>query len=156
MNEQASGGLSKIELPFVIFVPGRARTKGSLQPLGNGRMADSRLSSAWRSAVAEAVCRRLGAVPGPRGSERPYEALSGPVRASLSVDFPRPRAGTTDSRPIARGWGDLDKLIRNIGDALEDAGVVSDDAQFSAWLAEKRWAPIGQPAGVWLMLQMDT
>lgn len=48
--------------------------------------------------------------------------------------------------PIAHDIGDLDKMCRNVGDALEDAHVVNDDAQIVKWIdPEKLWAPDNIP-----------
>ena len=41
--------------------------------------------------------------------------------------------------PVGHGSGDLDKHQRALGDALQDAGVVRDDALIAKWISEKRW-----------------
>ncbi len=48
--------------------------------------------------------------------------------------------------PIAHDIGDLDKMCRNVGDALTDSGLIADDSLITKWLnPEKLWAPDNVP-----------
>lgn len=71
------------------------------------------------------------------------EALLGPLRApyKLEVQFYIPRPRTTRARyPVAPTVGDLDKLVRAVGDALTGSGLIEDDRHFVDLIASKRWA----------------
>lgn len=135
-------------LPLTVWVGGRARTKGSMRHQGAGRMVEQvKGSSAWRAQVVETVVRTLGGSFGPSGPSGWWEAACGPVAASLTVYLPRPAslrqasAGLRWDWPISIYDGDLDKLERNVGDALTDTGVIKDDSQIVHWSAWKLWAP---------------
>ena len=115
------------------WVPGRAKTKGSMRVVNNrsGVLAEAVAGSTrWRQLVAYAMV----------AEKRVYEALSGvalPIigPAALTIEFQLPHD------PISARAGDIDKLTRNIMDALsacskgcaEDcknhAGVYVDDVQ---------------------------
>lgn len=113
-----------------VFVPGAAKTKGSLaiRNRRTGALRESVIgSSTWRALMAQAVRddieRRpnLGVitdhVQGTLGL--PY---AGPVAVTVAA-YLRPPAGWT-TRFLAGAWpiwdqaGDLDKLVRNVLDAL--------------------------------------
>lgn len=146
-------------LPLRVWVPGRARTKGSLRRQGRRMVEQVAGSKGWREQVAETVLRTCGATPGPQGFTRWWEPVRGPVVASLTVWLPRPaslRAETVGPRwdwPISIYDGDLDKLQRNIGDALTDTGVIADDSLIVGWSAWKLWAPTATGAGALIELR---
>lgn len=86
-----------------VWVPGSPKTKGSLTRGRGGGMRESVLgSTTWRLLVAERVrgWRKV------HGLTVPYD---GPVVVSAFFCL------TAD--PIAKGAGDLDKLVRNVLDA---------------------------------------
>jgi Holliday junction resolvase RusA-like endonuclease len=110
------------------FVPGIARTKGSLDVVnagGRGRgavLADTELSTKWRRLVAYQARRAYGREP----------SLL-PIKVEIVVALP-----ALDWPMITRkGAGDVDKLARNVLDALAvdlskpdlAAGVYVDDSQ---------------------------
>lgn len=136
-----------------IRVPGTAKTKGSMRSLGKGRMVEQvKGSSAWRRQVATAVAQGLGQRSGPDGPVRLKRPHRGPVCVHVIFQFAPLRANLSRAeldRTLGR-MGDLDKLQRNVGDALEDAGLIADDAQIILWKAEKVWAPAGRSAGLTL------
>lgn len=139
-----------VPLPVRLWVAGRARTKGSMRVVGhraNGSVVLGEQvagSKAWRSAVVETTVRALGGRFGPGGPVLPYEPLSGAVMAVLWVRLPRPERRAD---PVAYPFpteitdGDVDKLQRNVGDALVDAGVLKDDKLIVEWRARKDFAP---------------
>lgn len=91
------------------FVAGRPRTKGSLAKRPNGTLYDSVTDSGlWRALMAGGVrddyARRWSVGP---GSPLPY---AGAVLVQAGFDLP--------CDPISSGAGDLDKLARNLLDAL--------------------------------------
>jgi hypothetical protein len=137
-------------LPLQAWVGGRARTKGSLDHIGHGRMRENIAGSkAWRSTVVETVVRTLGGSFGPGGPSGWWEAADGPLAASLTVYLSRPASGPMASAPYPTSirTGDLDKLQRNVGDALTDTGVIADDSLIAHWSAWKLWATTGQQVG---------
>jgi len=109
-----------------LWVPGVPRTKGSLRIVNKGRAVLSESvagSKRWRQLVAYSV-------RGQMGSDWP---VAGPVGVGLSFYLP--------VDPYASRAGDIDKLVRNVLDALSDctpgcaeeckdhAGFYRDDVQ---------------------------
>lgn len=104
-------------MPLLVmtWVPGSPKTKGSMAVV-NGRRGTMRESvvgsSQWRQLVAKQArqCRQRA------------DAWTGPAGVTAYFYLPR------EDPAVARS-GDLDKLTRNVLDALEDAGIWEDDAQ---------------------------
>lgn len=132
------------------FVAGQPKTKGSVTVRKNGTVTNSRKradgtmdhsSSHWRALMAGAVrddyARRFGSLT-------TAAPCVGPVMVSLLAHLP------TD--PLAYGAGDLDKLLRNVLDALGttsknprfNGGVIVDDNQVTRIDATK-YGPTLQP-----------
>lgn len=111
------------------WVPGRPKTKGSLTVV-NGRhgiATDTPASKRWRQLMAYTV----GLTLAPRGG-----TLEGPVVVVAVFHLP--------AVDVAAGRvGDLDKLARNLLDALTDAGVYGDDVQVTRLLVDKVEADMG-------------
>lgn len=111
------------------FVPGRPKTKGSLTARarrchccdacqgyeGQPQLRDTVASARWRKLMAYQATQAMRAQP------HAWPML-GPVW--LHVIFILP----VDD-PIMTGAGDVDKLLRNLMDALQDAQVYRDDVQ---------------------------
>lgn len=98
---------------MIVWVPGNPKTKGSMEHIGRGRMRESVVgSTVWRRLMAERF--RVGWAGKP------------PVHGGVSVAgiWYMPVPDVTAPRT-----GDEDKLDRNLLDALQDAGVLSDDVQ---------------------------
>jgi Holliday junction resolvase RusA-like endonuclease len=111
-------------------IAGLPRTKGSLTPgmTKTGRMFvhRSRASVTWERQVKDVIKRQLTELP----ENAEFASLllhAGPVK--LEFQFYLPRFKTTErTEPIGRRDGDLDKLERNVVDAM--TGVIYvDDAQ---------------------------
>jgi Holliday junction resolvase RusA-like endonuclease len=131
--------------PIVIVAIGAPKPKGSLKHVGNGRMIEQLAGSKpWRQAVKHAV---LEQAPGMR--------LTGPVSVRIVYTVTRPathfRTGrnahllrdTAPAWPHNRTSGDCDKQARNVLDALEDSGLIADDAQvYDLWIIKTY--PLGQ------------
>lgn len=109
-----------MRLVLSCWVPGRPKTKGSLTVVNGKRnvVSDTPASKRWRSLMAYAAA---GLVKAP---------LDGPV--IVVAVFHLPAADVAAGRV-----GDLDKLARNLLDALTDAGVYGDDVQVIRLICEK-------------------
>lgn len=117
---------------LTFWVPGHPKTKGSLDLnpgpkcrctpdcpgyAGRPTVRDTAGSSRWRKLVAYQAEQAMRFVP--RAWPLPRDVRVG-VRLGFLLD--------TDD-VIANGAGDLDKLYRNVLDALTDAQVYVDDVQ---------------------------
>lgn len=143
-----------------IWVPGRPRTKGSLAGgrtgAGSIRMTDSVLSKTWRKAIED---RTVPLIADPvvvndrtRWQLREGWPLAGPIVVSAIFSFRR-LAKDEEVRPIGHRYGDLDKLLRNVFDALQSAKVYAEDCQVSSLgRVEKRFAEGSQGEGamIWV------
>lgn len=69
--------------------------------------------------------------------------IDGPVKAVVHFVMPRPKR-IVNPYPYQ---GDLDKLQRCIGDALEISGVLKNDSRIVTWLAVKRYADPNEQSG---------
>jgi hypothetical protein len=151
---QAAAGAqsARYALPLRVYVFGRPRTKGSLEPIGyraNGSVIlgeQVRGSKAWRGVMAETVLRTLGAEFVPGGFQGWWEPYPGAVAVYATVFLPR--GERVEPWPIRRTDGDQDKYQRNIGDALQDTRVIADDSCIVHWDVWKRWAAPAQQTGV--------
>lgn len=137
------------------FVAGLPRTKGSLAKRPNGTLYDSVVDSGkWRALMAGAVrdsydvhmVRALG--PSTDG----HPPHPGPVEVSATFHLP--------IDPCAFGAGDLDKLVRNLLDALGthsknpryNGGVIVDDNQVVIISAQK----VGPAAHPGVVVRVDS
>ena len=118
------------------FVPGKAAPQGSKRHVGKGRLIEaSEDLPAWRAAVTSAAkAAHMGGAP-----------IDTPVSVALTVYVQKPR--TTRFRAYPAGPPDLDKYQRAVGDALEAAGVLSNDARIVHWDPWKLWATEDTPPG---------
>lgn len=129
-----------------VQVDGRPRTKGSLKNVATkGQKAnlqeDDPRSVAWRQRMVTEMGSRcnFGRTPG-------FPSVL-PVEVRCTFLFERP-ARTDRDFPTSQGIGaDLDKLERNVLDALQEAGVIKNDAQVVRLVGEKSWATDGEPEG---------
>jgi Holliday junction resolvase RusA-like endonuclease len=120
-----------------LWVPGHARPKGSLNAViaqANASTKGSQLcprcraplrvyqeeavkgSSEWKRTVALAVKAKHQGLP-----------FNNPVLITCYFRFARPDS-SAERFPTARQYGDLDKLVRNVWDALTDGGFWADDS----------------------------
>lgn len=140
-------------------VPGRPKPKGSLQPIVSaGRYRGMREgvegSSAWRTMVKQAAQRS-----NPHLRLRSHQPETGAVLLTVAFYFARPKSGQGLLLPwptISDGInavGDTDKLIRNVGDALKDAGVIKDDSLIVGISSTKQWCPAGVAPGAEIVVQ---
>ena len=119
--------------PAISFdVIGSPSPQGSKRSIGNNVFIEtSKGLKPWRNAVAAQARVEMGRML----------PLSGPLHLTVQFRFPMPQ-----SRPAAirrAGLGpktttpDLDKLVRAVGDALKEGGMVRDDALFCELTASK-------------------
>jgi Holliday junction resolvase RusA-like endonuclease len=150
------------------FVAGEPKTKGSLAVRGNGTLTDTPASKAWRAMMAAGVrddiARRGACVVEGQMYIRPKLPWEGPVSVtaifSVSPPPPRQRAwlGILQhwAAPIWPTAGDLDKLLRNLLDAIAadsknskyNGGAILNDNQVCRIAAQKIVVEPGQRAGV--------
>lgn len=122
-----------------IFIPGRPRTKGSLRAetnIGTGRtrMVEQVAESVvWRRMVSNEVIKNITTEIGSR--RRLLRGFPLDVACEVYCDFffPRERGDDADF-PVAIRYGDTDKLLRNVLDALKDARLYTDDR-----LVQRAW-----------------
>lgn len=141
-------------------VDGKARPKGSMIPVPtrkrNGALAvyfkpsspDCELWARHVKAGARGAIGNLGGYAG-EGGVTGFPTIL-PVRVSMVFGFIRPLRTTVEGNehaPIAKTTaGDLDKLIRNVLDALTEAGVYRDDCQVTNVQATKCYVAPGEVA----------
>jgi len=114
-------------MSLTLTVYGRPAPKGSMRALGPGRMIESNTNVApWRAAIcAEALAQ-------------PVRHLDGPLAVRITLTVPKPKT-TKDSGPITRSSGDVDKHLRCVLDALQDADLIADDARVVSATVSKVW-----------------
>lgn len=136
---------------ITVEVSGRPRTKGSLKPVhrkvGPGRCAvslteDGKDAVTWKNAMIRAIQAQcvVTRYPGPVAVEatfrfgklcEPDHGMPCPTRAGGQF-----------------GHGDVDKLLRNLLDALTQSGLIADDSNVVSVGAVKRWVHEGERPGV--------
>lgn len=128
------------------FTAGEPAPQGSKNPWGGEA---NKRTKPWREAIAADAQAALAGEP----------AFPGLVKAELRFTFARPQAhfGTgrnaarlKDSAPLYKGSKpDLDKLVRAVGDALTQAGVIRDDSKIASIATAKTY---GDTPGVRVIL----
>lgn len=112
---------------MMIKVYGTPAPKGSMKCIGarGGRghqlVEDNKNTKPWRAKITKAGEQAV----------TKYGALTGPIVIEATFTVPRPASVPLTKRPypITRSSGDVDKLMRVVLDALDDAGLYGDDAQ---------------------------
>jgi Holliday junction resolvase RusA-like endonuclease len=150
-----------------VFVPGAAKTKGSMEVRNRatGAMKESVVgSSRWRALMAQAVrddiARRAVEWWAPERVVPYANAVTVTVEAYLA---PPSHDGQSMAwiRPIWSRAGDLDKLVRNVLDALGstsknakmNGGAIVDDNLVCRIVATKHVAPETTAAGVRIVVE---
>jgi len=117
---------------FVEFeVVGTPAPQGSKRHVGNGVMVEqSKGHRPWRAAVA-AAARDVA----------PDTPLDGALQLIVQFRFTMPKSRTSAARKAGHApkitTPDLDKLVRSVGDALTEGGLITDDARICAVHASK-------------------
>ena len=167
----STGAVAQGVILASVYVAGHPKTKGSMTPLGNGKMVDKPDSLAWRVLVAERLKtdRAIREITAGCG----HEPAQGRVGVQVISYLQAPRSGPSQWWDRARDWiisklsGDVDKLLRNVLDALsacdescgarckKHSGVIGDDSQVWDLYGHKRTASPGVVPGqqitVWLI-----
>jgi hypothetical protein len=146
-----------------VFVPGAAKTKGSMEVRNRatGAMKESVAgSSRWRALMAQAVRDDIHRrYPGLCGGTDPWDMqVSVTVEAYLTPPMSPGRHGV--GWPIWPRAGDLDKLVRNVLDAIGstsknpkyNGGAIVDDNLVCRIVASKHVAKVGG-AGVRIIVE---
>lgn len=145
-----------------LTIPGRPRPKGSMKCLG-GRshhlVEEVEGSTPWKLHMIREIRKAFDIVPiksgnrilgWERGGEG-WEPFAGAVTVTVHFLFGR-KADWASHRtlyPTADDFGDTDKLCRNLGDALEQSGLIKNDSQIVNWYAGKAW---GKPCA-WFRME---
>lgn len=146
---------------LVFTVSGVPATQGNHRASlrgGHAHLYDaSRGLTAWKRAVRLAASIAARAVGG-----NDWTPLEGPISLGVTFILPRVRVTKTGkllrwkgSAPVAQGTGDLDKLIRAVGDALTGIAY-RDDSQIVYLVADKAWALDDEPACARITVRRDT
>lgn len=127
-------------------VHGRPRTKGSMKVITpRGRkpimVEDHAHSESWRKRIKTAILTQC-----------PGVVFTGPVGVYATFTFDRlgPSAQALTHPVVNSGVnanGDLDKLVRNLLDAMEDSGMIVNDCMVVSVSAVKRWPVPGTGVG---------
>lgn len=135
--------------PVTMTIPGTPKPKGSLKCIGRrGRVAHQLTEDsgpeleAWRGRIAD-TCRT-------RVKTRAVAGEPVAVVVMFTIERPGYHYGTgrnahtikpqyVDAYPTGRGTGDVDKLARCLLDALQDGGLLHDDAQVVELTARKTY-----------------
>jgi Holliday junction resolvase RusA-like endonuclease len=141
-----------IESEAVVTFGGTPVPKGSLKCVGaRGQrrhvlVEDNPRTDEWRGVVASIA-----------GQHLPHAHPGEAVGVEVTFTLPRPVShygtGRNERRikpsspvhPTPRGTGDVDKLVRLVLDALQDAGVVRDDSQVVEIVARKSYPDTDTP-----------
>ena len=156
-------------------VIGKPRPKGSMVCQGGRQhhmVEDNPASKPWKLEMIRAIRQQLDIRPVKAGNriigwekeaddphvyswER-WEPYAGPVWVYAKCNFKRKIGADGEIIEMHRGGienatdiGDTDKLYRNIGDALEQSGLLANDRQNLRWPGEgKRWCVADEQPGV--------
>lgn len=141
--------------PLLQFeVPGTPQPQGSkiANRFGGGVREANKKLAPWRSAAMAAAADEMGNA----------QPLTVPVAVTAHFYFARPRShyGTGRnaetvklSSPLKHCQKpDLDKLLRALGDALTQGGVLRDDSQIVKYDTGKHWT-LGAP-NTWVVLDL--
>lgn len=124
---------------YSLTIPGRAVPQGSKRHIGGGRLIEaSKKLRPWRKHVT-AVAQNA--------PQRPRQMIHGAVRVDALVTFQRPKSHFTGKGALKRtapeypgkSYGDSDKLLRALLDALGDARFYADDSQATDARCRKRF-----------------
>lgn len=120
---------------IVITLAGHPAPKGSMKCIGRGGrhqlIEDNKRTKPWRTKLAGWLKQRVNA------SAEPQQPVG--VEVTFTLDRPRSHYGTgrnssivkpaAPAHPVSHRSGDVDKLLRLVLDALQDAGTLPDDSQ---------------------------
>lgn len=118
-----------------VRIYGEPAPQGSKRHVGNGVMIESSKKVApWREAV------KWGLIHGAA-----LQQITGPVTVAVTFYLPRPKSAKVGAVPFRKP--DLDKLLRSTFDAINDTGLIEDDARIVTVVANKLYADAENPNG---------
>lgn len=116
-------------------------------------------STPWKLHVIREIRARFGIEPIKNGNVvtgwRNWIPHDGPISVTVAFSF-WPEVGRESHSgywPTATDIGDTDKLCRNLGDALEQSGLILNDRQIVHWDAWKRWCKTGEGPGMDVLIE---
>lgn len=119
----------------VVGSPAPQGSKSAVMIAGRPRLLEGKgdqrqRHKSWRATVAAAAREAA-----------PVDPFDGPLQLTVEFRFPMPAARSKKIRALGR-WPkqsapDLDKLIRSVGDALKEGGMIVDDARLVSIHATK-------------------
>jgi len=112
-----------------IIAHGTPASQGSKNSYGKNLVESDKQLPAWRAAVKAAA--KLAAGPN-------WEPIDTAVKIAGEIRIRKPKTTKFNDHPA--GPKDLDKMQRAIGDALESAGILTNDARIVHWDIKKVWA----------------
>lgn len=119
---------------FTFRVNGTAAPQGSKKAFIRGGKVNlvemSKNLPAWRAQVKQAAEKAFTGT-----------AMDCPVSVIATFYIPKPKS--TKFKDYPAGPPDTDKLQRAVGDALQAAGVLTNDSRIVHWDAAKVWGPAG-------------
>jgi Holliday junction resolvase RusA-like endonuclease len=126
-----------------VFVPGVAQPQGSKNAYLRGKrcvlVEANKNLPVWRASVIDHLER----------ANAGCEPMKGAISMTVIFFMPKPKSVT---RALPSVKPDLDKLIRAIGDAATQSGVIDDDSQICEIVAHKVYEAEGLPRGVLITL----
>lgn len=114
-------------------------------------------SKPWKLKMIRVIREQI---VGPKTAPRvaPYP---GPVEVRFEVRFDREYGANGELKessntpwPTSIVWGDIDKLERNLLDALTQSGLIADDRLVVAKSGRKRWTRENEEAGIMCRVTM--
>lgn len=159
---------------YTFGVDGKPRPKGSLKCLGgrSHNMVEAVESSRpWKLHTIRTIRHTFGIESVRQGAKvvgwtrggSPWEPWAGAVEVQVIFRFlPEYSKAAGKSGqvlpsydtpwPIADEIGDTDKLCRNLGDALEQSGLISNDRNIVSWRACKVWCTGSEVPGMFVQV----
>lgn len=147
-------GAGSDRAPLTFEVIGTPAPQGSKRHVGNGVMVESsKRVKPWRQAVATAARD----VADHADVEAP---LDGPLHLDVVFRFPMPASRSKAQRALGALFKvsapDLSKLVRSTEDALQEAGLIRDDARICRLTASKHEIPDGWTGAVITLTTIPT
>lgn len=125
---------------ITFHVSGTPAPKGSKIRTRYGMFESSKRVKPWEDLVTQAAAITAD-------TECLLSPLTPPYRVDVWFYIAKPRT-TRAKHPVAPTVGDLDKLVRAVGDALTASGLIEDDRHIIRIYAEKAWAGEDGPGAV--------
>lgn len=126
-------------MTITFHAPGVPAPQGSKTRTRYGMFESSKRVKPWRDIVTQ--CAAIAA-----DEAALLRPLTPPYRLDVWFYFDRPRT-TRAKHPVAPTVGDLDKLVRAIGDSLTQSGLIEDDRHIITIHAQKAWAGPAEGSG---------